>query len=104
MLWAAQQAIKATALARPRRMSVMMKSELTEHVDFNGLEPVSWRSHGRAPHLTPGRAALSPSPRTDWRAGQPLTLPSARPRAEVPTAPALRPHRERIGALPWTWT
>lgn len=41
MLWAAQQAIKATALARPRRMSVMMNREPTEQVDFNGLEPVS---------------------------------------------------------------
>jgi hypothetical protein len=41
MLWAAQQAIKATALARPRRMSIMMNLEPTDQVDFDGLEPVS---------------------------------------------------------------
>ena len=43
MLHAAQQAIKATALARPRRMSVMMKEEPSDRVDFNGLEPVRSR-------------------------------------------------------------
>jgi len=39
MLWAAQEAIKAMALARPKRMTLLMKTEKQDN-DFGGLDEV----------------------------------------------------------------